>query len=266
MKHLLLFTLLSFAAVSKAQNIYPTNRAVYNFSVGDTFVYDTYHYNPQCQCNFEVQYRVVVTGKSYSLGNDTVFYSYHGDYPLKTFYTNLDSAVILVPTAPPGCGCIDTAYTDSSTFCDPVLLGVNQTSGSLSENYNYQWAVGLGQVDDIYYAPAGDDHSNDHAIVLIYYNKQGFYCGHYNPSLLATDVLDVSKASQNIFYPNPVTQTLHISGDNNTQAFIIYDETGKVCLQGNYQNEIDLKELSPGIYLVKTTTDNNVAYAKIIKQ
>ena len=175
--------ILSFTS-GNAQIGFPTNREIYNFSIGDTFVYQSFHYYDACSCYLSICYRVIVTSKSFSVDSNSVFYTYNTGaygsyYPLDTSYSNLDSAVLPFTGLP--FGGIDTEYPDTTTYCVSRTIALYETLASLSDNFKYGWASGLGMADDIYYAEQGTSQDNNYAISLIYYNKNGVACGNYNP-------------------------------------------------------------------------------------
>lgn len=92
-----------------------------------------------------------------------------------------------------------------------------------------------------------------------------------NPSIgvLAVSNLAVSTTEKNIFniYPNPSNSIITISTPNEIIEKTIYNLQGKLIksIQNN-SKEIDIKDLSDGIYLLKITTENGIINTqKLIK-
>ena len=73
-----------------------------------------------------------------------------------------------------------------------------------------------------------------------------------------------------IFYPNPVSNILFISTEQNefeNSEIEITNTLGQTVLKLHYSNEIDVSELAQGVYNLRITTQNNHQFhAKLIKQ
>jgi len=70
-----------------------------------------------------------------------------------------------------------------------------------------------------------------------------------------------------VLYPNPVKDLLYISALQSTvQSAAIYDINGRLCLTSGGDGVVNTAALSPGIYLVKVTTDKGTSSYKLIKQ
>lgn len=71
------------------------------------------------------------------------------------------------------------------------------------------------------------------------------------------------------FYPNPLKDVLQIKGDiTKLKLLQVYDATGKIILQQAVTgSNINLKDLTAGVYTARLTGDNNtiVYYAKLVK-
>jgi len=85
-------------------------------------------------------------------------------------------------------------------------------------------------------------------------------------SVLNTENFTLAKVS---LYPNPTTNFINISSENNIQKASIYNILGKV-VETIYINEkskrINVSNLSSGIYLIRYTMDNATGTAKFIKE
>lgn len=69
-------------------------------------------------------------------------------------------------------------------------------------------------------------------------------------------------------YPNPVIDELYINGKNNIQSIEIFDETGRKINQFNGMNNgsINLKDMKPGVYVLRIHADGKVQSFKVIKK
>lgn len=79
-------------------------------------------------------------------------------------------------------------------------------------------------------------------------------------------VINFSKETELYFFPNPVNDKLQIVGMEEGEI-VILDCMGKTILQTTYQgSELDLSDLSGGIYFVKVSFEKKVWTRKIIKE
>ncbi|RZJ27782.1 MAG: T9SS type A sorting domain-containing protein, partial [Flavobacterium sp.] len=68
-------------------------------------------------------------------------------------------------------------------------------------------------------------------------------------------------------WPNPVKDILNISSaDATLKSVTITDANGRTVIQGTQQDEIDLSDLSRGVYFARIETDRGSETKKIIKQ
>ena len=73
---------------------------------------------------------------------------------------------------------------------------------------------------------------------------------------------DINEEIMNIkIYPNPAKNTLRINGVYSSAT--IYDVFGKVVLNSDYQNNIDVAELNNGIYFIHIHVNNKTAVKRI---
>lgn len=66
-------------------------------------------------------------------------------------------------------------------------------------------------------------------------------------------------------YPNPVRDMLTVNGENVKNVEII-DVNGRVVLNSNRAGQIDMSELSDGVYMVRVMSENGVSTKKIVKK
>jgi len=61
-----------------------------------------------------------------------------------------------------------------------------------------------------------------------------------------------------MLYPNPAGNVLHIDGvdSDDCSQVLIYDVTGRLVMEAQYQNELNISELSNGIYVLRLMDEN----------
>lgn len=72
--------------------------------------------------------------------------------------------------------------------------------------------------------------------------------------------------NQITLYPNPATTTLYIGPSNESFNVDIYNISGQKIRTYRSTNEIGIRDLSSGFYIVKVNFKNKTAIKKIIKQ
>lgn len=77
------------------------------------------------------------------------------------------------------------------------------------------------------------------------------------------DVIEVETMKVTV-YPNPTSGVLNVEAGENFQA-TVYNYQGQVVMRNNISNgQIDMSELSSGVYFVEIRTNNNVSVEKVI--
>jgi len=66
-------------------------------------------------------------------------------------------------------------------------------------------------------------------------------------------------------YPNPTNDKLFIQGLSSSSKVLIYNVLGKLVLSQTISKEIDVKQLSKGIYILKIIDEQNETTRKFIK-
>jgi hypothetical protein len=85
----------------------------------------------------------------------------------------------------------------------------------------------------------------------------------YNPSV-GISKLDQSGIS---FYPNPVKSSLHMDGLPQNATIKIFDNTGKLLVnKKNAGREIDVNNLSKGVYVIQVIDKNGIVTKKFVKE
>jgi hypothetical protein len=101
------------------------------------------------------------------------------------------------------------------------------------------------------------DYTNDDSVKVYVY---------YNGTLGVHDV-DMSKAI--VVYPNPSSSVLNLALSNNDSIdeVVVTDLAGKIVLrQGQTTNQINIQDLSDGMYLLQVFSENGKYQTKFVKQ
>ena len=91
----------------------------------------------------------------------------------------------------------------------------------------------------------------------------------YNYFLTLSNDSFVSNSENNKFqiYPNPTKNIIHIKNNSEIEKIKIFDYLGKeVLTQTQNYNEINVENLSKGIYLLEINSENEKVYKKFIKE
>lgn len=93
---------------------------------------------------------------------------------------------------------------------------------------------------------------------------------------IATEIRELNKLFGVNLYPNPVSNTLNINVNSDTQNNVridVINYTGQTILsnvnnvsQGNNTISLDVSSLTQGVYFAKISTDNNVKTVKFVKK
>lgn len=268
----LLFTLLYIFLFSLTYSQTLTNRQVYDFEVGDVFQTKIYHSNN----TFPSFFSDTIMSKSFSLNNDTVFYTINQleyipsqtspTYNYSTIikvYQNLDS--IAEHNEPLHCSNIpitDTIY-NLSNYC-------NQNTWQISSN------IDTSCLEDTYYnsylidgcgGPYYDviSVSEYYEKVLLYFKKGSMSCG----NTFSTEIEENQLENHIKIYPNPTNSTIHITflQPISIKRYTINDIFGKKIGEYDYSKTIDVSNLKAGIYFITfLNSDFRMITKKIIKE
>lgn len=246
-----------------------TNRQVYDFEVGDVFQTKIYHSNN----TFSSFFSDTIMSKSFSLNNDTVFYTINQlEYipsqtsPIYNYstivkgYPNLDS--IAEHNEPTHCSDIpitDTIYI-LSNYC-------NQNTWQISSN------IDTSCLEDTYYnsylidgcgGPYYDviSVSEYYEKVLLYFKKGTVSCG----NAFSTGIDEIKILNSINIYPNPSNSIIHVNllSPFSIKKYSIYDIFGKAILENSFSDNIDISELNSGIYFITFWNSDSLSITKKI--
>jgi hypothetical protein len=304
MKRLLFFIAFIFSLHinTQAQLMPSTVREVYDFAVGDTFQYRHYSFSSGAGLDVTSYRFIIITGKSVSLNNDSIFYNYK-EVGKQTYYgsmtgyttgyyiynnqlltyTNLDSFIIPDPinfncalvcdttfSAPycPQNMCYDSVYY-SNYWYDSSKIN-RQERADFEYASDIMYVNGLGIVKDY---EASEGYQND--IELIYYHKANgelWGIAHY---FVIVGIEEKQTINASIF-PNPATSQIEISlpADAVTKyqslQFQLYEITGRAVQSQIITSEktlFTITHLPQGIYYWRlVSASHTLQQGKLAKQ
>ena len=177
--------------------------------------------------------------------------------PVTYYNLNLETSGIYQTLLTTVFGCDSIVNIDFQRLTPP-LVSTPSIAGSFlvtdqSSNYAYQWFTCTSDTP----IPGANDYLFEVPDSAFYYVVATNSCGsdttdcyslYPDASIIENQQIAIS------VYPNPVHSTLFVSGlsKDESNAFQIYDEFGKIILQGELANEtIDISTLPNGYYLLK---------------
>lgn len=167
--------------------------------------------------------------------------------------------------AAPGVG-IDLATNVTFSFPHDVWFPVSIAFDLDAASHTYQMTIN-GTVAN----PTPTDFQSDPILGGIdFFSASGSTTAFYDDIVFDTTNLSVDEFSKNTISvsPNPVVNTLNIKSTTPVSSISVYNILGKEVLHVQSQhtiNDIDMRSLSKGIYLVKITADNKTQTIKVIK-
>ena len=282
----ILFVLMFFGFEGKSQTM-PTIGQVYDYNINDEFHYRNFNTTPNAT-------RFKILGKSFSVLNDTVFYTRLFDnyytqvtgnpnHPINTFfdsyidtifYTNLDTLINAQfqnwPIDSNGNWFNDTVYF-SPEMCGRLIYEFNACTDCILDGtyYNQKYGQGIGPV--LLYTQSATPQYDEHNY-LIYYKKDTTECG--TPDTTVITNLESVKAKSNVLvYPNPASSyiTIDILRPNHMQNPIIsvYSLSGQLIMQqslSSIKTKIYIGNLSKGIYILKLISNEDTEEIKFLKE
>lgn len=254
---------------------------VFNFEIGDQFQTEgtADHQPPNAD-------RITITGKYFSLDNDTLFYirfhdSYYseviwGENPYleyhfwtKTdtvFYSNLDSSLLHLDS-----GFEQSQYIETSNeLCDSLINGCAFEAGPDFENDNFvnEYGKGLGKTYAYFYS--GEAQAIAWRNSLFYYKKGGFACG--VPDTLTVGIEEINNQESLItIFPNPSSSVINIKNETQFDKLqcAIVNSQGQVILSQQLNGKEDIlniNQIAKGIYFLQIKSGNHLTIRKFIKK
>ncbi|WP_165585023.1 T9SS type A sorting domain-containing protein [Chryseobacterium taiwanense] len=168
---------------------------------------------------------------------------------------------------------------------DPLLVRLNKDTGVVTGTYEVQGSYGA---EDHFTAVAVDNDNNimlggfihqqlftatnDNVVTIsnVLSDKSNFFFAKLASSACSTMSVEETSAEAGLqFYPNPVTDVLHIKSKNKLESFEIYSSVGQTVQRGGLQDtnaQITMSSLPTGVYYVKVKTEKAVVTEKVVKK
>lgn len=252
MKKLLfsILLLLTFSGIKALDTL--TIRQIYDFDPGDTFHYHILSYGVLYSNPTSSLFTVTITGRWYSPGLDTIYYSRDRDGIADTVaYTQLDAKISLTDTPSQYCPCFRQYRSD--TACGGTRNDIFWSNGG--DYFDYVYITGLGRVVGAY----GRDDGRQTDTSLNSYVKatrQGQTPYYY------TSASEVAAPAIHI-YPNPAADMLRISYPDiqGTATIALHDMLGRTVWEqetNQIQSDYSIATLPSGIYVYEVRDRHQV--------
>jgi hypothetical protein len=175
-----------------------------------------------------------------------------------------DSMSVIVNPDPVSDAGKDTAYCSG----DSVTIGTSATLG-----YTYLWTPAFGLSNTTISNPiVGLTNSSDSAIVQTYsVTSYSLGCSSIPSSVvvIVEECLGIPQIPTNnsiTIYPNPATDQLFIKTENiQPQTTTIYDVNGRIIQTMPFKSEVDVHNLSSGVYIIELTSNVGVTRKRFVK-
>jgi hypothetical protein len=274
---ILLLSIDSFTAQS-----YLTIGEVFDFNINDEF-----HYTRENQpSNGE---RITVIDKYYSINSDTVFYTLHHDiynvipdysvsppgsiYVFDTiidtiFYSNLNMPINYIwPQNDPEFVFYDSIKEFDTNFCDIEMNSYYIQQYSFEPSwFKRSYGRGIGITLDYWHYQGNGVSQFPVWERMIYYKKDSMSCG--SPDLTSLGLINLSGQKDFFIYPNPSDGIISIDNIYSQKINIkVFNATGELKYkEQNISSEIDLSNLSNGIYILEIEINSQFYYERLIKK
>ena len=274
---ILLLSIESFTAQS-----YLTIGEVFDFNINDEF-----HYTKENQpSNGE---RITVIDKYYSINSDTVFYTLHHDiynvipdysvsppgsiYVFDTiietiFYSNLIMPIYYMwPQNDPEFVFYDSIKELDTNFCDIEMNSYYIQQYSFEPSwFKRSYGRGIGITLDYWHYQGNGVSQFPVWERMIYYKKDSMNCG--SPDLTSLGLTNLNGQEDFFIFPNPSDGIISINNISSQKINIkVFNATGELKYkEQNISSEIDLSNLSNGIYILEIEINSQLYYERLIKK
>jgi len=274
---ILLLSIESFTAQS-----YLTIGEVFDFNINDEF-----HYTKENQpSNGE---RITVIDKYYSINSDTVFYTLHHDiynvipdysvsppgsiYVFDTiidtiFYSDLNMPIYYMwPQNDPEFVFYDSIKELDTNFCDIEMNSYYIQQYSIEPSwFKRSYGRGIGITLDYWHYQGNGVSQFPVWERMIYYKKDSMNCG--SPDLTSLGLTNLNGQEDFFIFPNPSDGIISIDNISSQKINIkVFNATGELKYkEQNISSEIDLSNLSNGIYILEIEINSQLYYERLIKK
>jgi hypothetical protein len=97
-------------------------------------------------------------------------------------------------------------------------------------------------------------------------SSQDILINKYDISFLTALAQQTEANSKTSLYPNPATNAIRIVANDTFDTFVIYDLMGRMISTGNYDEVINVSQLTSGVYFIKLNTKNDERVLKFTKE
>lgn len=274
---ILLLSIESFTAQS-----YLTIGEVFDFNINDEF-----HYTKENQpSNGE---RITVIDKYYSINSDTVFYTLHHDiynvipdysvsppgsiYVFDTiidtiFYSDLNMPIYYMwPQNDPEFVFYDSIKELDTNFCDIEMNSYYIQQYSFEPSwFKRSYGRGIGITLDYWHYQGNGVSQFPVWERMIYYKKDSMNCG--SPDLTSLGLTNLNGQEDFFIFPNPSDGIISIDNISSQKINIkVFNATSELKYkEQNISSEIDLSNLSNGIYILEIEINSQLYYERLIKK
>ena len=275
---ILLLSIESFTAQS-----YLTIGQVFDFNINDEF-----HFTKENQPSNNGE-RITVIDKYYSTNSDTVFYALHHDiynvipdysvsppgsiYVFDTiidtiFYSNLNMPIYyLWPQNDPEFVFYDSIKELDTNFCDIEMNSYYIQQYSFEPSwFKRSYGRGIGITLDYWHYQGNGVSQFPVWERMIYYKKDSMDCG--SPDLTSLGLTNLNGQEDFFIFPNPSDGIISIDNISSQKINIkVFNATGELKYkEQNISSEIDLSNLSNGIYILEIEINSQFYYERLIKK
>lgn len=262
----ILFALLCVISTSAFSQDYSTRGEIYDYEIGDVF-----HYIEDAYEGGGGYYKVTnieITDKYYSPDNDTVYYQQYVE-------------IFLDESWPPGAQYDYYFDTIRCTNLDSYFIADSISSGAMYNGRKLSWLLmnnppylqhlkhyveGCGYTYR-YWNEIEPNNGSTFEYELVYFKKGDEEWG--TPQIVVGLEENAGKDPEVWIYPNPAREKIHLSFSENVAIaeVKIYSQIGKEVqtVYAEFDN-INVSQLSPGLYFVAVLTDKVRSVQKLIIQ
>jgi hypothetical protein len=159
---------------------------------------------------------------------------------------------------------------NDNTYRRKFWLTSTQFAGKEDEYGKETWVEGIGSDRGLYNSATAGLLGNTSMLLCVEKDDELIYGPLHElyDCYFATGISDIDMSETVKVYPNPVTDKIHISNEQKlpVSSIMIYDISGRLiksCPQCT--TEIDMSDVSTGVYIIRISVENKVITHKIIK-
>ena len=83
---------------------------------------------------------------------------------------------------------------------------------------------------------------------------------------IEVSIADINLEKEDLFYPNPCSEVLHLNTKHEEYSIVIYAANGDVVFQAENTLEINVSEWESGMYLLSITSEGETVTRKFVKE